>query len=135
MRLAILAGAAKGLRHMHTCGVLHRDVTSSNIGLGAGLAPKLLDFGLAVVAPLPQGASTEQMLTVSRALMSVEAAGTPGYMDLAAVNTPGIYHAHSDVYSFGVVILEVRKSAALSCNARRDKTEPAPKLNAAERHY
>jgi serine/threonine protein kinase len=113
----MIAGAAKGLRHMHVCGVLHRDISTSNVGLGAGMAPKLLDFGLSVVAPLPQGATPAQMLTVSRALISAAVAGTPGYIDPDVVHSPGAYHAHSDVYSFGVVILEVRKSAALSCNA------------------
>lgn len=54
-RLKVLEGAACGLRHLHACGVYHRDISSSNIGLGPGGAAKLLDCGLAVVAPLPEG--------------------------------------------------------------------------------
>lgn len=57
-RLKVLEGVALGLRHMHTCGVFHRDVSAANIGLDAGWGALLLDVGIALMAPLPNGNAT-----------------------------------------------------------------------------
>jgi hypothetical protein len=45
--VALGSRVAGALAYMHARGVVHRDIKPSNIGLTAGGAPKLLDFGLA----------------------------------------------------------------------------------------
>lgn len=70
-RLRVLEGAACGLKHLHSCGVFHRDVSSSNVGLDAGGAAKLLDCGLALMAPLPPQDAPEVSAFLNKTALAV----------------------------------------------------------------
>ncbi|KAG8063827.1 hypothetical protein GUJ93_ZPchr0003g16971 [Zizania palustris] len=97
-RMKILAGAAKGLQHLHVNvdpPVINRDVKCENILLGDEYHPKLSDFGLAKLGPT--GDDTH---------ISTRVMGTPGYCAPDYLES-GKLTVKSDIYSFGVVMLEV----------------------------
>jgi len=94
------AAVAACLAAVHARGVVHRDVTPSNIFLhragGGGFVPKVLDFGLAKLDAELGG------FTVTR---QSELLGTPHYVAPERV-TGGAVGPPTDVYSLGVVLFE-----------------------------
>ncbi|KAE8676421.1 putative serine/threonine-protein kinase RLCKVII [Hibiscus syriacus] len=97
-RMAIAAGAARGLEYLHVKmkpPVIYRDLKCSNILLGEGYHSKLSDFGLARVGP--SGDKTH---------VSTRVMGTYGYCAPDYAMT-GQLTFKSDIYSFGVVLLEL----------------------------
>lgn len=90
----IAAAVARGLAHAHACGIVHGDVTPSNILLKADGSPKLADFGM---ARRPGGPATPAGRT----------AGTPVYMSPEqASGLHDMIDARTDVYSLGAVLYE-----------------------------
>lgn len=84
-----LLEVAAGLNHLHTYGVVHRDLATRNIFLGDKLRAIVADFGLSRTAP-PEG----QAYTF-----------TKNYPFAAA---PGpTYSSASDIFSIGVTFLDV----------------------------
>jgi serine/threonine protein kinase len=49
LRDDIIAGVCSGLKFLHGCGVIHRDLKTPNILLDGQLRPKIADFGLAAL--------------------------------------------------------------------------------------
>ncbi|KAJ4751070.1 Leucine-rich repeat protein kinase family protein [Rhynchospora pubera] len=102
-RLHIALGSSKGILYLHTEAnppIFHRDIKASNILLDSKFVPKVADFGLSRLAPIPEieGTLPGHVSTVVK--------GTPGYLD------PEYFLTHkltdkSDVYSLGVVFLEL----------------------------
>ncbi|XP_022735692.1 probable LRR receptor-like serine/threonine-protein kinase At5g37450 [Durio zibethinus] len=102
MRLRIALGSAKGILYLHTEAdppIIHRDIKANNILLDFKFTPKVSDFGISRLAPVPdaEGASAHVSTVVK---------GTPGYLD------PEYFLTHkltekSDVYSLGIVFLEL----------------------------
>ncbi|XVE84304.1 hypothetical protein DITRI_Ditri17bG0002300 [Diplodiscus trichospermus] len=102
MRMRIALGSAKGILYLHTEAdppIIHRDIKANNILLDFKFTPKVSDFGISRLAPVPNadGALTHVSTVVK---------GTPGYLD------PEYFLTHkltekSDVYSLGIVFLEL----------------------------
>ncbi|XP_042417153.1 probable LRR receptor-like protein kinase At1g51890 isoform X1 [Zingiber officinale] len=96
-RLQIAYQAAQGLDYLHTgCNppIVHRDVKSANILLGADLEAKITDFGISKTW-------NENVTSVTTTVV-----GTPGYLDPEYLCTCRVSKA-TDVYSFGIVLLEM----------------------------
>ena len=87
---------------LHDAGVVHRDLKPENIFLvrdGSGWSPRLLDFGLAVIAdhlddgPMPARSDV--------------ALGSPAYMSPEQFRDPRHLTARSDLWSLGVMVYEL----------------------------
>ncbi|KAJ4780562.1 Leucine-rich repeat protein kinase family protein [Rhynchospora pubera] len=105
MRLNIVLEAAQALDYLHTgCGMVHRDVKSSNILLGQNFEAKISDLGLSRMF----SADVNSVISLS---------GTPGYMDPEYQLTFTL-NEKSDVYSFGVILMEIVTGDPPILNAR-----------------
>ncbi|MCX4239116.1 serine/threonine-protein kinase [Paraliomyxa miuraensis] len=92
---------ARGLAAIHAAGIVHRDLTTSNILIQSGTkVAKIFDFGLA--GELDSPTSTHG----SRLTVLDEVPGTEGYMapEQAMLAVPA---ATMDVFAFGVVLTEM----------------------------
>lgn len=92
---------ADGLRAIHAAGVVHRDLTPSNVLIEAGTdIVKIFDFGLAGEVDAPASGHP------SRLTLLGEVPGTHGYMapEQAVLAPPAM---SMDVHAFGVVVTEM----------------------------
>jgi len=87
--LDVVSGLFAAIAHLHSRGVVHRDVKLENILLDEHKKPVLCDFGFCVSIH-----DTD--------LMKVKC-GTPGYMAPEMVSKPGTYDEKVDVFAGGVV--------------------------------
>jgi hypothetical protein len=113
-----LRQAAAGLAHAHAAGLIHRDITPSNVMVGRDGVVKLLDLGLALFAECG-----EENLTQGASL------GSLGYIAPEQERDGHAVDARADIYSLGATI-----SFALSGRApspRRGPADtPAPRISA-----
>ncbi len=87
------APLADALAHAHERGIVHRDVKPSNVLLGEDNAPRLVDFGIALLAG------------GIRLTAANEIVGTPAYLSPEQVRGDTVGPA-TDVYALGLVLLE-----------------------------
>ncbi|KAJ3314406.1 Protein kinase [Boothiomyces sp. JEL0838] len=86
---------AKGIKFLHECNIIHRDIKSDNILLGAKGTVKLIDFGFS--AKLETDDSKRETL-----------AGTAYWMAPEVIKHKGKGYCNKiDVWSFGIVIVEM----------------------------
>jgi hypothetical protein len=91
-----IAGAADGLHHAHSKGIIHRDIKPSNLILDREGRLRILDFGLARL-------EGQESITVSGDLV-----GTVQYMspEQAQMRKVAVDH-RTDIYSLGVTMYEM----------------------------
>jgi serine/threonine protein kinase len=87
---APLAGA---LAHAHERGIVHRDVKPSNVLLDCDGSPKLVDFGIALLADGVRRTAANEIV------------GTPAYLSPEQVRGDTV-GPPTDVYALGLVLLE-----------------------------
>lgn len=119
--LGIVARIARGLAHAHQRGLVHRDLKPANVILEEGDRPRIVDFGIALVAGGADGPRlTEHGLVV----------GTPWYMAPEQALGESV-DARTDVFALGVIAYELL-SGVLPHEGdpfevvRRYVTEPTP---------
>ncbi|CAL4923607.1 unnamed protein product [Urochloa decumbens] len=96
-RVRILRGVASGLVYLHEEWeqvVVHRDVKASNVLLGADMAPRLGDFGLARLCEHGADPATTRVV------------GTLGYM-APEITVTAKATRETDVFAFGALLFEV----------------------------
>ncbi|QDU20274.1 protein kinase domain-containing protein [Urbifossiella limnaea] len=125
--------AAQGLRHVHECGLVHRDVKPSNVMVvpadGAGPASvKLLDLGVARLV-LPASHPSDSALTEAGVFL-----GTPEYVAPEQAEDPRRADARSDLYGLGATLYFLLSGAPPFSGqtpleaVRRAATDPRPSL-------
>ena len=97
LKVSILLDISQGLLHLHSQGIVHRDLTAPNILLTTSLHAKIADLGVSKIINVhPLAASKQSMIP-----------GTLGYMPPEALAEIPEYGSALDVFSFGVLILFV----------------------------
>ena len=95
--IPLLRGIARALDAAHAKGIAHRDLKPENIYLvfdeDGGVAPKLLDFGIAKL--MTDGTSGHKTRTGTPM-------GTPNYMSPEQARGQNVDH-RTDIYSFGIL--------------------------------
>ncbi len=90
--VSYLLPLAAALQYAHDSRVIHRDVKPANVLIGPGGEVLLSDFGVAVVTPIEQSLSTQNV------------SGTPAYMAPEQINKHP--RPASDQYALGIMVYE-----------------------------
>jgi serine/threonine protein kinase/Flp pilus assembly protein TadD len=111
--LAVALQVADGLAAAHAAGIIHRDIKPANLFISFAGHVKILDFGLAKVAPdrlarTAGGGTSEQPTETAAEPLTAPgtAAGTLAYMSPEQALGKDL-DVRSDLFSFGVVLYEM----------------------------
>jgi serine/threonine protein kinase len=105
--LDVAAQVASALQAAHEAGIVHRDVKPENVMLRRDRIVKVLDFGLAKLAPyqavaVDQQAPTKSIVKTNPGVVM----GTVGYMSPEQARGAEV-DARTDIWSLGVVLYEM----------------------------
>jgi eukaryotic-like serine/threonine-protein kinase len=102
------AQIAQGLAAAHDKNIVHRDLKPENIFLTKEGRVKILDFGLAKLAPQARGAKSESdgMTLTSSPTEAGVVMGTAGYMAPEQVRGSTV-DSRTDIFAFGAVLYEM----------------------------
>jgi serine/threonine protein kinase len=113
-------GVAHGIAAAHEKGIVHRDLKPENLFLTKDGRIKILDFGLARLAPAePADSSEAPVPTMSTATEPGLIMGTAGYMSPEQVRGQSA-DFRSDIFSFGAIRDDDRTARLSSCLDRRN---------------
>src|SRR5262249_3967040 len=128
---------ADGLAKAHGAGILHRDLKPDNLMISKDGFVKILDFGLAKLAPVDGHDETSEAPTQARPATSAGAVmGTAGYMSPEQASGRAV-DFRSDQFSLGAVLYEMvtgKRAFARKTNAEtlvaiiREEPEDASRL-------
>jgi hypothetical protein len=102
------AQIAQGLAAAHDKGIVHRDLKPENIFITREGRVKILDFGLAKLAPIARGAKNESdgLTLTSSPTEAGMVMGTAGYMAPEQVRGSAV-DSRTDIFAFGAVLYEM----------------------------
>jgi serine/threonine protein kinase len=104
-RIKMAHDIISGLRYLHDCHLIHRDIKSANVLINSNWVCKISDFGM-----------TKNFNGVSDAAKKkMTYCGTDSYMAPELLFEEE-YGVESDIYSYGMVLLEIMKRAKVGEN-------------------
>ncbi|KAJ3517430.1 hypothetical protein NLJ89_g512 [Agrocybe chaxingu] len=107
-RLKMISEVADGLAYLHSCAIVHGDLTGSNILLNDDLHVQLCDFGLSSLLLEGCQEGSESVLSAYTSHLGGSVRWADSYLFRSFEdNTAPVIGTSSDVYSFGSVMLEI----------------------------
>jgi serine/threonine protein kinase len=106
--LRIARDLARGMARAHEAGIVHRDLKPDNVMIAKDGLLKVLDFGIARVAPKSDPTEPTDLGRETGSALTLEGrvVGTPGYMSPEQARGKPV-DATTDVFAFGVVLYEM----------------------------